>query len=168
MALVACAACVALAAPLSPEPSFSEWKAVHGKRYASAHEEAERASHFAAQLAFVAEQNGRYARGESSWYAGANDMSDLSDAEFRRAFASVKPAGAGALLASASPPPPGDPPVVVVGADVVVGAVAAAPWSRAKRRGAGTRITAAAAKKRAPPRRGHRNHLELYVLFLRR
>ena len=64
------------------EPSFSAWKAKHGKSYVSAELEAAAATNFAASVARVAARNELFATGQSSWKAGLNQFSDLTPAEF--------------------------------------------------------------------------------------
>jgi xylem cysteine proteinase len=88
---------------MDPLPSFSEWQMQHGKHYASTAEGLMRATLFEEQIAKVNEQNRKYERGESTWYAGVNQASDLSDAEFRQSFAGTRPPRDGLDLPAREP-----------------------------------------------------------------
>lgn len=63
--------------------SFEEFKAQHGRRYASPHEEKSRLGVFRQNLALVAEHN---AQPDRSWDMGINQFSDMTDEEFSAAI----------------------------------------------------------------------------------
>merc|ERR1719230_1777119 len=62
--------------------SFGAFKTAFNKSY-DAEEEAKRAAIYADNVAYFAEHNAKYAKGESTFYMGVNEYSDLTHDEFK-------------------------------------------------------------------------------------
>jgi len=76
---------LAAAKPDTNYPSWSQWKSKFAKIYSS-QEELTRKSIFNENAKFVKEHNQKYLNGESSYWVGFNQFSDLSDEEFAEQF----------------------------------------------------------------------------------
>merc|ERR1719345_124262 len=72
------------------QPSFVEFKATHGKSYVSPNEDEKRAAVFADNVDFMNQHNAKYATGESTFYLGVNEFSDLSHDEFKALYVGPK------------------------------------------------------------------------------
>lgn len=61
---------------------FENFKSAHGRVYDSVEEEVKRFNIFTENLAYIQEQNLRYAKGEIDYFAGINQFSDMTNEEY--------------------------------------------------------------------------------------
>merc|ERR1719345_602656 len=72
------------------QPSFSEFKATHGKSYVSPNEDEKRSAVFADNVEYMNQHNAKYAAGAVTFYLGVNEFSDLSHDEFKALYVGPK------------------------------------------------------------------------------
>ena len=75
---------------LPPLLTFSEWMQVHNKRYVNENEYRQREGIFEKEVASIQKHNALYLKGESKYYLGLNQYSDLEDEEFKQTYLMTK------------------------------------------------------------------------------
>ncbi|KAF7284639.1 hypothetical protein GWI33_021827 [Rhynchophorus ferrugineus] len=74
---------VAMAAPISVEEEFSNFKVKFNRTYATPEEEQQRFNIFKANFDRIQEHNKKYEAGEVTYTQGINDFADLTREEFK-------------------------------------------------------------------------------------
>ncbi|CAH1119546.1 unnamed protein product [Phaedon cochleariae] len=82
--IVLMASVVVLAANLSDEDEWKNFKLTHQKSYDTPEEEARRLEIFTKNLRAIRAHNEKFARGETSYTQGINQFADLTEEEFRQ------------------------------------------------------------------------------------